>query len=246
MRIMIVEDELSARQGLATLIQSLGGQYEIVSYASNGIEGLANLKKHLPDVAFVDICMPIMDGLTMIAEARKLSIPTAFIVISAHADFSYAREAMVNHTQDYLVKPFTVDDVRMALGRIVAPANSEQTYDAQHPAVKKVLDYIDRNYASPMNLQSVSSAMQITPEYLSYIFRRDTGQTFISYLRSYRIAKAAEIMREQNLKIFEIASAVGFSDAKYFCRVFRGIKKQSPSEYYKDVNKSRNIAQGQS
>lgn len=237
MRILIVEDEMAARRGLIDLLHAIGPQHNVVGVAGNGEEGLAKLRALSPDAAFVDIRMPVMDGLTMIGAAREQGVRTAFIVISAYADFLYARKAMVEGALDYLVKPFTLEDVEVSLKRVSAGLPGEASTSenvVQHPMVTRTLKIIASQYQNHISLESISEQLQITPEYLSYLFRRDMGITFVTYFRNFRIEKALKLMETKSLKIFEVASAVGFSDAKYFCRVFRSVTGQSPSSYCKD------------
>ena len=239
MRILIVEDEAASRRGLTDLLQSISPQHKIVGIAGNGEEGLKKLRALSPDVAFVDICMPVMDGLTMIGIARQQNINTAFILISAHTEFSYARKALVQGALDYLVKPFILEDIENVLKRaaLTLPDNAApDEMDVQHPMVMRTLKMIASQYQNHISLESISEQLHITPEYLSYLFRRDMGINFIVYLRNYRIQQALEILKEGNMRIFEVANAVGFTDAKYFCRVFRNVTGQSPSTYTKNMN----------
>jgi two-component system, response regulator YesN len=237
MRILIVEDEASSRRGLIDLLKSIGPQHQLVGIAGNGEEGLAKLKALSPDVAFVDICMPVMDGLEMVGEARRQGSTTAFIIISAYAEFSYARKALVQGALDYLVKPFTLEDVEDVLRRASVEVYGgvvTEEINVKHPMVTRTLKIISSQYPSHISLESISEQLQITPEYLSYLFKRDTGTNFIIYLRNFRIEKAMLLIQDGKLKIYEVAAAVGFSDAKYFCRVFRNVTGQSPSSIHRD------------
>ncbi len=237
MRILIVEDEAASRRGIIDLLKSIGPKYQIVGIAGNGEEGLAKLRALTPDVAFVDICMPVMDGLAMVGEARRQGSTTAFIIISAYAEFSYARQALVQGVLDYLVKPFTLEDVEDVLRRASAEVYGgvvTEEINVKHPMVTRTLKIISCQYQTHISLESISEQLQITPEYLSYLFKRDTGTNFIIYLRNFRIEKALQLIRDGKMKIYEVAAAVGFSDAKYFCRVFRNVTGQSPSSLHRD------------
>lgn len=237
MRILIIEDEIASRRGLIDLLKNLGPQYKVVGVAGNGVEGLNKLRMLKPDLAFVDIRMPAMDGLTMIAEAHKQGVSAVYIIISAYAEFSYARKAMVQGVLDYLVKPFTLEDIENVLKRAAAAMPSREIPEeisVRHPMVSRTLQIIAEQYQTRLSLESIGEQLHITSEYLCYLFKRDMGVNFINYLRNYRIGQAIRLMqREDDLKIYEVASAVGFSDAKYFCRVFRNVTGQSPSGYVK-------------
>ena len=221
MRFGVVEDEIRSRQGL-------------VGQASSGQQGLQQLGALSPDAAFVDIRMPGMDGLQMIREARRLEIQCAFVVVSAYAEFDYARQALVLGAQDYLIKPVTYEDVEGVLNRLM-PSEAAAVPPPQHPAVRKALEAIHQNYAKRIGLEELAGQLDMTSEYLSYLFRRDVGVTFSTYLRNHRIERACELMKSGDASTYELAQSVGFSDAKYFCRVFRQVTGQSSGEYLKGL-----------
>ncbi len=75
--------------------------------------------------------------------------------------------------------------------------------------------------------------MNITPEYLSRLFTKEIGKSFSDYLKEYRIDKAKKLLVNNKLKIYEIAEKVGYSDPKYFCKVFKESTGMSPKEYMK-------------
>jgi two-component system response regulator YesN len=233
MRIVVVEDEIRSRHGLVELIQSIDPRCKVVGQAVNGQQGLQQLGALAPDAAFVDIRMPVMDGIEMIREARRLELKCDFVVVSAYAEFDYARQALLLGARDYLIKPLTLEDVEKVLSRLM-PAREAEVPPPQHPAVRKALEMIRQNYAKRIGLEELSEQLQMTSEYLSYLFRRDVGVTFSTYLRNYRIERACELMKSGDASTYELAQSVGFSDAKYFCRVFRQVTGQSSGEYLKN------------
>lgn len=105
MTIAIVDDAVLIRQGLKKLIETSYPDATIVGEASNGAEGLALLKSNRVDVCIVDIRMPIMSGIEMVAQYRLKNRHTKFIVLSGYADFTYAKEMMGHGAIAYLLKP---------------------------------------------------------------------------------------------------------------------------------------------
>ena len=233
MRVLIVEDEQAARSGLTRLLNQVDARIEIAGAAPDGKQGLAMIRALSPELVFVDICMPVMDGLEMIRMAQAQGLKTRYVVISAFAEFEYARRAMALGVQEYLVKPITMDDIVALLDR-VQPSFRESSAVC-HPLVSRTLAIIDERYRDAINLASISAELGVTPEYLSYLFHRDMGINFSAYLRRSRINHAVALMREGHSRIYEIAHAVGFVDAKYFCRVFREVLGKSPGEYIREL-----------
>lgn len=84
MRILIAEDEQRTRQGLVRVLQSLRDEYEIVAQASNGKAALEMILEQKPDVVFIDIKMPFMDGLSVIEAASFFIILRLFYIILQH------------------------------------------------------------------------------------------------------------------------------------------------------------------
>ena len=68
------------------------------------------------------------------------------------------------------------------------------------------------------------------------MFTRETGMTFSSYLRKIRMGKAKELLKKGDMKIYEVAVAVGYPDQKYFSRVFHEYTGRSARDYYQNPN----------
>lgn len=101
--------------------------------------------------------------------------------------------------------------------------------------VKKAMKLISRDYNHGLTLTSVASALNITPEYLSTLFSKETGQSFSGYLMQYRVNKAKQLLMTGNYKIYNIAEMVGYSDSKYFCKVFRKMTGMSTGSFVQQV-----------
>ena len=104
-KVMIVDDEAIVRESIARQIDWGRYQMELTGTAENAAEALAMLKEHPVDLMLVDIRLPMIDGLELVRQVRRLYPSIQFIMISGYADFEYAREAMRSHALDYLLKP---------------------------------------------------------------------------------------------------------------------------------------------
>ncbi|MEG0740859.1 MAG: response regulator [Clostridia bacterium] len=234
MRVVVIEDELAARRGLVDLLNDLAPRVTVVGAAANGKQGLSSLHALMPDVAFVDIRMPEMDGLEMIRLAKEQGLTVEFVLVTAYAEFEYARQALKLGVMEYLLKPITTEELFSVICRLMPEAATASCDTIHHPMVDKTLKLIRDGYRTPINLTTISEQLQISPEYISYLFHRDMGINFSTYLRQYRIDRAYEMMSGGNMRIYEIAHAVGFNDAKYFCRVFREVTGKSPGAFLKE------------
>lgn len=101
------------------------------------------------------------------------------------------------------------------------------------PSIKKILDYIEKNYAEQLTLTELANHFHFNPSYLSTYFSTHNDEGFSEYVTRIRIEKSVELLRNRNVSISEISGKVGYSDHSYFCKVFKRLKGMSPSSYRK-------------
>lgn len=243
MKILIAEDEQRTRLGLEKLIRGISGEYEVVGTASNGQMALEMILRLQPDVVFVDIKMPFLDGLSLIRAVRAHSMSTEFVVVSAYADFQFAQESISLEVLGYLLKPAAREEVEALLQKAAARLEAKRYYPTQgmrslreqypnlHPLILRALDIIQSGYAGKISQRELAGELGISPEYFSYLFNKNVGVTFSAFLRDYRVERAKELYRAGETDRREVPYAVGFSDAKYFAKVFREAMGMTPAEF---------------
>ena len=111
-RILVVDDEPGIREFLQIMLEREG--YE-VSCAENGTEAISRCKKKKYDVVIADIRMPKVSGLEVLSSVKEISPDTNVIMITAHASFESAVEAMNEGAYDYITKPFNVDEIKVTV-----------------------------------------------------------------------------------------------------------------------------------
>lgn len=100
--------------------------------------------------------------------------------------------------------------------------------------VDEIKAYIETHYFEDLSLNDMSQKFYINKSYLSALFKKRIGQTFVDYLTSVRINKASELLsNNRKYKVYEIAKLVGYTDEKYFSKLFKKIKGMNPEEYRK-------------
>ena len=105
------------------------------------------------------------------------------------------------------------------------------TPQIRNETFRKIAEAIDESFYKDITVQSVGSDFSISPNYLSQIFRRETGLTFTDYLTKRRLEYACRLLRTTFLPISEVASKSGFRDYYYFTRIFKKHTGQTPTEY---------------
>ena len=242
MKILVAEDEQLAREGICRLVEGLGSEYELVGTAVSGPMALDMILSLEPDVVFTDVRMPMMDGIEVAAQARDQGLKTEFVIISGYADFEYARRSISADVVEYILKPVSKQDIERALERVrerkkaseKKPVNRgrwREKYPGAHPAVIQALEYIEENYAKPINRREMAQALEVSQEYFSILFSKSVGMTFSDYLKNYRIDQAKRLYDSGECPKSEVPERVGFADAKYFNQVFKTVTGLTVNEY---------------
>lgn len=99
--------------------------------------------------------------------------------------------------------------------------------------VKRSQCIIHEFYNKGITLDEIALKLGVTPEYLSTQFKKEIGESFSAYIRSYRINKAKKLLISTELKLYQISEQVGYNDPKYFSKVFKENTDQLPGEYRK-------------
>ncbi len=115
-------------------------------------------------------------------------------------------------------------------GRSVTAATAEK--------IESVKTYLDENYTEDISREGLASSLGISPDHLSRYFKMHTGMKFSEYINRLRTEKAAEILKETDEKIIDIAHACGFESLRSFNRIFRERLRCTPGEYRKRYRKN--------
>lgn len=110
--------------------------------------------------------------------------------------------------------------------RAIGSSSNEYIFD-------DILFYIDHNYSAPLKLESIASLFGYNSSYLGKLFTQKMNQSFNSYLDEVRIRNSVELLDNTDLKVYEIAAKVGYSNVNYFHQKFKKLKGMSPVEYKK-------------
>ncbi len=124
--VVIVDDDINVINGLSNVFvwEELGAK--LVMTCSNGKEAIDYIESHTVDLAIFDIKMPVMNGIELCKCIKAQSPNTSMVIISAYADFEYARETMKYGVEDYIVKPITMTKIKTLSDIIVRIAKSKE------------------------------------------------------------------------------------------------------------------------
>lgn len=104
--------------------------------------------------------------------------------------------------------------------------------------VKRIIAYMNENYATHISLDQIAKNMYLSPVYISKIFKEETGESPIRYLIQIRLEKAKEILEDEACgSIRDVAAEVGYEDVYYFSKLFKKYYGIAPAYYKKQVRK---------
>lgn len=121
--IVIVEDELFFRKSVCKILNKQE-DYQVIGEANNGLAGMKLISDLNPDIAIIDISMPLMNGLEMIRQLRP-SCNTKFILLTGYEEFEYAQQAISLGCKEYLLKPLDTEQLLHSLKKVKEEIDSE-------------------------------------------------------------------------------------------------------------------------
>ena len=244
-RILLADDESIFLEFMQTILN--WGKYgcEICACVKDGRAALDVILSEKPDVAFIDISMPLMDGIEVCREVRKRKLPVKLVIVTGHDEFSFAYQAIKIGIDDYLLKPFTREELTEAVQKAVQGLEQAETagsekklenmgegktkYEIMSHAIE---EYLNQNYGKKsLSLQEVATAMGFENSYLRRVYKMTKGITIMQKLEDIRITKAKQYLESGSYQNQEISELVGFSDPFYFSKRFKQCCGITPSEY---------------
>ncbi|AZN39235.1 response regulator transcription factor [Paenibacillus albus] len=252
MRLLIVEDEAPILRGLLRKVKALDLPFQEIAGAPSAEEALEDLRQHPADLVMTDINMPQMNGLEFIQAAQNEDLCGRFIILTGYDDFSYARSALRLKVIDYLLKPINDEQLGELLTKIGEQIQAEldlqneqedeaevELHEDSFPAEmdkpdagKQMLEYIEANYQTDLSLSSVAEQVGLHPNYVSYLFKKETGMNVLAYIHQLRVVKAKElIVKRPNLPLSEVAVLTGFENPRHFYKVFKKHTGMTPRQF---------------
>ncbi|MEZ8053146.1 MULTISPECIES: LytTR family DNA-binding domain-containing protein [Vibrio] len=157
---IIADDEALLRHHLDKSLAEVWPELEIVSKAQNGLEAMQSIQQLKPDVAFLDIRMPELDGISLVKQLKKLASPPLIVFITAYDE--YAVKAFEHNAMDYLLKPINEERLLATCQKVQARLSSNQTQSGITPEQPDITALM-----SQLQLLSQSTSQQV--QYLTWL-----------------------------------------------------------------------------
>jgi len=133
---VLIADDIQETRRNAHLMFSALDNIEVIAMASNGLEAVEMVKKHRPDIVALDVNMPEMDGLTAYKHIAQIHPDTACIIISAENDSATFDAAEALGALAYLTKPFTIEELEIAVDYVVKRLNELRAKNPQPDKIR--------------------------------------------------------------------------------------------------------------
>jgi NtrC-family two-component system response regulator AlgB len=172
LNILIVDDEANIRKTLMICLESLGHRAAAVG---NPRDALAEAGRRVFDLAFVDLRLGTADGMDLIPELLKACPRLAIVVITAYASIATAVEAVRRGAADYIPKPFTPEQVGLAVQRVAAIRSMEQRITALQEDIQRLHPDINFDSRNPEMRRVIELAQQVAPTEAVVLLRGPSG-----------------------------------------------------------------------
>ncbi len=245
-KVMVIDDDSEILYYLSLI---LSADYEVIT-CPDAVSGYKKMEKLQPDLIISDVMMVEMDGLKlcrMVKEDIALShIP--FILLTAKTTVNDQIEGMNAGADAYVTKPFNPDylkavinsllrnrdNIRKTLGTSTSTEKIETNSMSQQD--KMLLDKLygimeEKIMDSELNISELTVTLGMSRTKLYYKIKGLTGQTPNEFFKTYKLNKAAEMLKEGKYKISAISDMVGFCSPSHFAAAFQKQFGKSPSKY---------------
>ena len=243
--ILVVEDNAELRQMLE---ESLSPMFDVLA-AEDGKQGLDTARKNIPDLVVSDIMMPLVDGLQLcdrLKSNRETShIPV--ILLTAKATLDDRITGLQHRADAYISKPFSLKLLITQINNLIE--NRRQLHEVfreemmiteNRSAALPVRDeflsdlegYILRNLENAeFNVGMLAKHAAMSQPVLYRKIKALTGLSVNDFIKTIRLRKAAELLKDPERTVYEVAYMVGFADRKYFSREFKKAYDLTPSAF---------------
>ncbi len=243
--ILIVEDNTDVRTYIR---EQLENDYMVIE-GCNGEEGIRNAQIEIPDLIITDVMMPKMDGYQFSKNIRKdqktSHIP--IIMLTAKAGLDDKIEGLETGIDDYLTKPFSARELKVRVKNLIYQRKELRKRFSKASIIKpsevsaisidqefleKTLKIIEKSFEDEdFSVDILAEQMNMSVSQLNRKLNALIDQPPGQLIRTFRLQRAAKLLKQNSGTVAEICYKVGFNDQAYFARAFKKQFGVSPSEY---------------
>lgn len=261
-KVLVVDDDHLVRKGFIGMMPWKKYGFEVAGEAGSGKKALELLTRERMDVLITDLAMPLMSGIELFREVKKLYPHMHTVVLTFHQDFELIQESLRLGAIDYITKTELeheqMDEVLARIRTRIDEKSPRNAPGAGLPSnippesaagadsdellisVRKALDFMNSKFDHELTLSLVAKEANMSRSYFARCIKEFTGKTFQEHLREIRISYARTMLEQTRKPIYWIAAKSGYPNEKYFCKVFKAVTGMLPSEYRKKFDVYKN------
>ncbi|MFZ1519400.1 MAG: response regulator [Ignavibacteriaceae bacterium] len=245
--ILIVEDNSDVRSYIR---EQLENDFRVIE-ACNGEEGISIAQNEIPDLIITDVMMPKMDGYQFSklirSDAKSSHIP--IIMLTAKASLDDKIIGLETGIDDYLTKPFSAKELKVRVKNLIFQRKQLRKRFSQATVIKpsdvsavsvdqvfieKAIKTIECNFEDELfGIEKLADSMNMSVSQLNRKLNALVDQPAGQLIRSLRLQRASDLLKQNYGTVAEICYKVGFNDQAYFSRAFKKQFGVSPSEFKK-------------
>lgn len=250
MNVLLVDDQPEVVESMASGVNWQRIGVERVFKALSVKEAQSVFEKERIDILLSDIEMPPSNGIVLLRWVQEHFSGVVCILLTSHAEFEYAQEAVKLGSFDYILQPAPYEEIEAAVERAAGKVKESENLrrysayekyrdengeheeqSAEQTPIRRAMDYICRNLDRDLSRKEIADAIYLNPEYLSRLFKRETGSSLNDYILTEKMRAAQSLLGDTNIPVSIIATKVGYSNFSYFSQVFKKYTGLSPVEY---------------
>lgn len=246
--ILIVEDNIEIQEFLKEFFET--ENYNVIQ-GFNGVEGLKMVTKNFPDLIISDVMMPKMDGIEFTKKVKSNSTTShiPIIILSAKTAVEDKTIGFDLGADDYVTKPFDEELLKIRVKNLLQSRKNLKQKFKDSPGLnpkevsinskeqlflEKLYKCLEENLeANNLKSDIISVQMNMSHSSLYKKIKSLTGLTYVEFIRDYRLSIAKQLIQELGYSVTDACYKVGYSDRKYFSKLFKNKFKENPSYFLK-------------
>ncbi|MCM1356250.1 MAG: ATP-binding protein [Staphylococcus sp.] len=249
--VLVVDD---SRDMIEFLRDGLSHDFHVIT-ANDGEAALKLLASIRPAIILTDLMMPGIDGAELCRrlKADPAHSSTPVIILTAKHDMSTRVESLTLGADDYVTKPFNVELLIIKMKKLISLSRKTgrslidpepddiKITPLDEKMVEKAVKYVVSNIKRPdLSVEELSSHLGMSRVHLYKKLKATTGKTPVEFIRLIRLKRGAQMLRESQLNVSEIAFQLGYNNPKYFSKYFKEEFGVLPSVYQDKEGKETN------
>lgn len=218
--------------------------FQLHAYADPLSDVQALLRTQMFDLILIDLKPSQTIGMQIFEQIREHSLVSIILLGGSH-DFQLLKKAMAFQVSDYIADPVQPEDLAASLCKIkkeldVKPVHSKRltlSYEnkkSQNPSIiDLVKQYVQEQLHENITLKKISNMLHFNCAYLGQKFKDQENMSFNEYLLQQRMEKAKVLLEKTDMRIYEIANEVGYTEIDWFYKKFKEYTGASANEYRK-------------